>query len=110
MKPELLCFCGHDCARCVTRLATVRGDDALRKQSRRFYRETFGLDVPLADLHCLGGRSGAVMPLCRSCPFADCCRRRGIHRCADCPDSPCPALRDYTARYVNRCNQIPQGE
>lgn len=102
------CFCGHDCARCVTYLATIRDDDALRRQSQRFYRDTLGLDVPLADLHCLGGRSGDVFPLCRGCPFAACCRSRGLDRCADCPDYPCPTLADYAARCVNRCNQLPE--
>ncbi len=104
------CYCGHDCARCVTYLATVRDDDALRRTSRRFYRDTFGIDIPSDKLCCLGGRSDTVMPLCRTCPFAACCRRRGIDRCADCPDYPCPAIADYTAKYVNRVNQIPQGD
>ena len=104
------CCCGHDCARCLTYLATVRDDDSLRRQSQRFYRETLALDIPLADLYCLGGRSEVVMPLCRECPFTACCRTRGIDRCADCPDSPCPALADYAAKYVNHTNQINQGE
>ena len=110
MEYEQLCFCGHDCARCVTRLATVCGDNTLREQARQFYRDSLGLDIPLADLHCLGGRSNDVMSLCRDCPFAVCCRQRGLQHCTDCPDHPCPPLRDYTARYVNRANQIPQGD
>lgn len=104
------CYCGHDCARCVTYLATVRDDDDLRRQAQRFYRDTFGLDIPLADLHCLGGRSRARFSLCRDCPWTACCRRRGLDRCADCPEYPCPPLADYIVKYVNRCNQLNQGE
>ena len=110
MTSAALCFCGHDCAVCITRLATLRDDDALRRRSQAFYRDVLGLEIPLADLRCLGGRSETVMPLCRTCPFAACCRRRGIARCVDCPDYPCPTLADYTAKYVNRANQIPQGD
>ena len=29
---ELLCYCGHDCARCLTYLATINDDEDLRKQ------------------------------------------------------------------------------
>ena len=105
-----LCFCGHDCARCNTYLATILDDTALRCQAGRFYGAVLGLNVSPDSLFCLGGRSGEVFAPCRSCPFAACCRRRGLARCADCPDYPCATLADYQAKYVNRCNQIQQGE
>ena len=67
MKP---CYCGHDCSRCITYLATIRQDEALRKESQRFYQEHFHRELPLAEISCLGGRSNQVMPLCRECPCA----------------------------------------
>ncbi len=106
-KPASLpCFCGHDCARCLTYLAARTGDDSLRKQSQRFYREEFGVDLPLEAFSCEGGRSDRVFALCRECPFAACCRRRGIDSCGDCPDGPCEEYLAYRQRYVNRCNQL----
>lgn len=101
-----LCFCGHDCARCVTRVATIRHDDALRAQAQAFYHDVFGLCVSLQALCCYGGRSQAVFCLARECPFAACCRKKGIHSCRDCADYPCAPLSDYQQKYVNRCNQI----
>ena len=101
------CFCGHDCARCVTRLATVRGDEQLRMKARAFYQHTFGLDLPLHQLHCRGGRSQEVFCLARTCPFASCCRTKQLHACSDCADYPCATLSDYLQKYVNQCNQIP---
>ena len=103
---ESLCYCGHDCSRCVTRLATERDDDALRLQAQTFYRESFGLDIPLEAIRCRGGRLDDVFFLCRECPFAQCCRSRGHVSCAACDVYPCALLRDYEKKYVNRCNQI----
>lgn len=33
------CYCGHDCSKCVTYIATQRNDDNLRRQSQRFYKD-----------------------------------------------------------------------
>ncbi|MGN1345890.1 MAG: DUF3795 domain-containing protein [Eubacteriales bacterium] len=107
---ENLCFCGHDCARCRTRLATVRKDSALREQSRLFYRETFGMDLPAEKLHCLGGRSKERFFLSLDCPFRTCCIGRGIRACRDCTDYPCGMLADYQEKYVNKCNQESEKE
>ena len=102
---SLPCFCGHDCARCLTYLAARTSDDSLRKQSQRFYREEFGVDLPLEAFSCQGGRSDRVFALCCECPFAACYRRRGIDSCAACPDGSCEEYLAYRQRYVNRCHQ-----
>ncbi len=101
------CFCGHDCARCVTFLATVREDESLRERSREFYRKTFGIDLPADEFRCHGGRTDKVFRLCRECPFASCCRERGIPSCEECPEFPCAMLADYREKYVNKTNQLP---
>ena len=102
--------CGHDCGRCVTYLATVRNDDRLRGQAQAFYRDTFHVNLPPDAFRCLGCRSEVVFILCRDCPFTACADRRSISHCKNCADSPCPALADYTEKYVNRCNQLPPDE
>ena len=109
-KENSIGCCGHDCARCITYLATVRSDDRLREQAQAFYRDTFHTDLPLDAFHCLGCRSDKVFVLCRECPFTACADRRGISHCKDCAEHPCPALAAYTEKYVNRCNQIPPDE
>ncbi len=101
------CFCGHDCARCVTRLAAVRNDVGLREKSREFYWTMFGIELPAEEIRCKGGRSDEVFLLCRECPFAACCRKRGIDSCEECPEFPCAMLADYREKYVNKTNQIP---
>jgi hypothetical protein len=105
-RKAMPCFCGHDCSRCVTYLATVSDDDELRKMSQQFYKDEFGYDIPLSEIRCMGGRSDDVFKLCHGCPWMKCCRERGIMSCADCSEYPCKPLADYQAKYVNKCNQI----
>ncbi len=38
-KKECKCYCGHDCSKCVTYVATMTDNDNLRMQSQRFYKE-----------------------------------------------------------------------
>jgi FMN phosphatase YigB (HAD superfamily) len=47
MSEKAICFCVHDCSRCVTYLATIRNDADLRRQSQQFYIDEFGYDIPL---------------------------------------------------------------
>lgn len=103
---SLPCFCGHDCARCVTYLASRRDEDGLRRRAQAFYREAFGLAIPLAECRCGGGRSQEVFALCRECPFALCCRERGIDSCAACPEYPCPQLAAYQEKL---CQPVQSG-
>jgi hypothetical protein len=103
---SLPCYCGHDCARCITYIATLRNDDNLRRQSQSFYKERFGLDIPLEKFNCEGGRSQNVFELCKECPFVKCCKERSVDSCSKCPEYPCKEISDYQAKYVNKCNQI----
>ena len=105
-EKNMTCFCGHDCSRCVTYQATIRNDDGLRCQSQQFNKDTFGYDIPLDDIHCLGGRSSDIFKLCLGCPWRKCCKDRGIHACSECDEYPCPPLIEYRDKYVNQCNQI----
>ena len=100
------CYCGHDCARCITYIATLRNDDNLRRQSQSFYKEQFGLDIPLEKFNCEGGRSQNVFELCKECPFVKCCKERSVDSCSKCPEYPCKEISDYQVKYVNKCNQI----
>lgn len=105
-KNSMLCYCGHDCTRCVTYLATIKNDDTLRIQSRQFYMDLFGLEIPLSDIRCMGGRSDDIFYLCKSCPWMKCAKEKGLSLCSGCAEYPCAPLSEYQAKYVNKCNQI----
>ena len=100
------CYCGHDCSKCVTYIATQRNDDNLRRRSQSFYTEKFNLDIPLEKFNCNGGRSNKIFELCKECSFIQCCKQHDIDSCSKCPEYPCKEISDYQAKYVNKCNQI----
>lgn len=100
----LSCFCGHDCSRCLTYLATVNNDDNLRRKSQQFYKDIFSLDIPIEKFHCLGGRSNDVFYLCKDCPWMKCAKEKGLSACSECADYPCKPLAEYQEKYVNKYN------
>ena len=104
---DMRCYCGHDCSRCITYLATVGNDDDLRRQSQAFYQKEFGWDIPLEDIHCSGGRSDDRFRYSRGCPFQKCCIQKKLDGCTACGEYPCRMLADYQRKYVNKCNQLP---
>lgn len=106
MNESKLCFCGHVCSRCLTYLATINNDNELRLKSQRFYKGEFNLDIPLEELHCLGGRSEDVFYLCKDCPWMKCAKKKGLSTCSECTEYPCKPLAKYQEKYVNKCNQI----
>jgi len=106
VENNLICYCGHDCSKCVIHIATQNNDDSLRNQARSFYKEQFGQDIPLTKFNCSGGRSNNLFELCGECPFRKCCNERGIEACKLCVEYPCNMLREYQDKYVNKCNQI----
>ena len=102
----LPCYCGHDCSKCVTYIATQTNNEGLRRQAQSFYKESFGLDIPIEKFYCDGGRSQNVFELCKECPFKKCCIERGIDACGKCSEYPCNDISDYQEKYVNKCNQL----
>lgn len=100
------CYCGHDCSKCITYIATQKNDDALRVKSQQFYKETFKVELPIEKFNCMGGRSKNVFELCKDCPFIECCNRHNVDSCNKCQEYPCKEILEYQAKYVNQCNQI----
>lgn len=102
------CYCGHDCSRCITYIATINNDENLKAQVKEFYKNQFCYDIPIDEVHCLGGRSSEMFIFCRDCPFIKCCRERKISACVDCAVYPCKKIGEYEKKYVNKYHQIAE--
>lgn len=86
-------------------LATVNGDEELRRKNAKLYMDEFSAELPLQSIRCMGGRSGDVMEGCRDCPYMKCCNEKCLHACSGCADYPCQNLAWYIEKYVNKVNQ-----
>ena len=105
-NPTLRCCCGQDCTQCIIYRATVREDEDLRARAKALYRDILGRDLPLEKFYCLGVFSDTVFPLCGECPWVACCKERGVAACEECPNFPCPEIREYREKYVNRPSEL----
>ena len=103
---KIICYCGHDCARCITYRAAIENNDDLRRKSQKFYRDVFKKDIPLGQIRCAGGRTNGIFHLCKECPWMVCCQSAELTPCSECPEYNCPPLAVYIAKYVNQCNQL----
>jgi len=100
------CYCGHDCSRCITFVATKHDDNSMRQMSQEFYRSAFGMDISMNKFNCYGGRTENKFELCHECPFTKCCKQQGIDFCADCAKYPCEKIALYESKHVNKSNQM----
>ena len=101
-----VCYCGHDCSKCVIYFAHRTGDVNMRSIAMKLYKTTFDIDLPAEKFECAGGRSDKLFEACRECPFRNCCLEKGLEACADCPDYPCMQLKEYQEKYVNKFGQV----
>jgi hypothetical protein len=75
-------FCGIYCSACSVRRfgETGRADG---------FVSCLG-DVPSDEIACSGCRSASVYAGCRVCTLRDCATAKGLSRCVDCAEYPCP--------------------
>ena len=96
---EFIAYCGLDCEKCEARIATVNGDDALRRKVARLWSELNHAGITPEMIHCTGCRlPGAKTPYSDSlCPVRQCARERGLVTCGNCPEmKTCEKLRPVT--------------
>lgn len=83
---DLIAYCGLDCETCEARLATVNGDEALRRRVAGGWSELNGVEITPEMIHCVGCRvDGVKTPYCESlCPIRQCALGRGVETCGAC--------------------------
>jgi hypothetical protein len=94
MMSEMIAYCGLDCSRCPTFLATQNDDDAARAETAALYAEQFGLVFQPEDINCDGCRAlaGKQIGYCRVCEIRQCCLKKGLEHCVICEQEPCEKL------------------
>lgn len=85
---DLIAYCGLDCESCEARLATIRGDEALRQKVAVLWSQLNGVEITPEMIHCVGCRvDGVKTPYCDAlCPIRQCAMSRGAATCGDCAE------------------------
>lgn len=83
---DFIAYCGLDCEVCEARLATVNGDDALRRKVAKLWSELNGVEITPEMINCAGCRiDGVKTPYCDSlCPIRQCALGRRVETCGGC--------------------------
>ena len=83
---DFIAYCGLDCEVCEARLATVNGDDALRRKVAMVWSELNGVEITPEMINCAGCRiDGVKTPYCDSlCPIRQCALGRRVETCGGC--------------------------
>jgi hypothetical protein len=92
--PEMIAYCGLDCAACNAYIATRDNDDALRAKTAAEWSKMFGHEFKPEEIHCTGCTTdGRHVGFCDTmCEVRKCAHPRKVSTCAACPDYACATL------------------
>ncbi len=105
MRELHLGYCGVDCERCPLFVATVKNDDALRRETAARWSSEYGeylgerlgrRQLAPEEMSCGGCRSTNLFVGCSICEIRACARGRGLGSCAHCASyEGCEALNGF---------------
>lgn len=90
---KIIAFCGICCSDCPAYRATMKHDDALRKEvAKKWSSDEFPLSAK--EVNCMGCTvmDGEVMEFVRNCKVRQCASDRGVENCAHCKEYACSIL------------------
>lgn len=94
--PELLGYCGIDCAACPALIATRTNDAELRAKTAVEWSKSYGHEFKPEQINCTGCTSaGAHLGYCDICEIRRCAGTRKVENCAFCSDYGCPTLAGF---------------
>ena len=102
MTPELtpdktlVSVCGLFCSSCGIYTSTQENNiENLQRIADR-------TKIPFAEIKCNGCRSETLTAYCKNCHMRKCAAEKGIDFCGECPDYPCPEIKDFQSQMPHR--------
>jgi len=97
---KLIGYCGLDCEKCDTYIATKNNDDELRKKTAELWSKMNNTTITPEMINCEGCRtSGIKCYFCDAmCEIKKCAVGKNFETCADCKDlDSCKTITFITA-------------
>ncbi|MEG0529665.1 MAG: DUF3795 domain-containing protein, partial [Bacilli bacterium] len=88
-------YCGANCSKCNTYLATQNNDFEFIKRAKKFYKDVFQNDLPLEYIHCGGCYSKNKIHLRiidKICNYEVCTKSKKVLTCLSCHQYPCSTV------------------
>lgn len=84
---ELIACCGLNCDTCDARIATIKNDDNLRKETSEKWKKMYNADITPELINCTGCRAeGVKFSHCQKCEIRNCNINKGYETCGDCSE------------------------
>ncbi len=85
---KLIACCGLNCAGCDARIATVKNDNGLRKETAEKWKVMFNAPSLSADMiNCTGCREeGVKFSHCYECEIRKCANEKKFDTCGQCDE------------------------
>ena len=85
---KLISCCGLNCATCEARIATIKNDDELRKETAEKWKTLYNVpDMSPAMINCTGCREeGVKLGHWSMCPIRNCAKEKGYETCGECKE------------------------
>jgi hypothetical protein len=96
-SPMTAAVCGLFCPACSLYIGTREDPGRLDRLAARF-------GVSRDEVLCDGCRSERRLSYCAGCHMFRCAAERGYTFCGECPDCPCPDLREFVSERPHRAD------
>lgn len=83
---NMIAYCGLDCEKCDTYLATINDDQMLREKTAKLWAELNNAPILPEHINCEGCRVDGIKTVyCDSlCAIRQCALKKGVTICGDC--------------------------
>ncbi len=94
---DMIAFCGLNCTKCPSYIATQNDDDSARAATAAMYAKNYGLDLKPEEINCDGchNTNGRLLGYCQACEIRKCGSQKGLENCLVCDESPCDKLNEF---------------
>lgn len=89
-------YCGINCEKCETFIATKNNDDTMRKEIAKKWSKMYNADIKPEHIHCTGCKGdGIKFHHCENtCQIRKCAIPKNIENCTQCDEYVCDKLKE----------------
>jgi len=100
MMDDMIAFCGINCSKCPTYVATQNDDNAERKDVAEKWSKQFNVSIKPEDINCDGclATTERIFNYCKVCNIRKCGMEKKVKNCAYCEDYACEKLNKFYER------------
>ena len=107
MMDDMIAYCGINCSKCPTFIATLNDSNSERKDVAEKWSKEFNVSIKPEDINCDGclATTERIFNYCKVCNIRKCGTKREVKNCAYCEDYACEKLNKFHERAAPEVKQ-----